>query len=58
MQGDGKPVIRVRSESLNEPSIYRVSTVYLPCMYRSCSVRAENIDDTEFTMYDLFGDWE
>ena len=23
-------------ESLNVPSIYRVSTVYLPCMYRSC----------------------
>ena len=35
----------------------RVSTVYQPYIYRVCtvvvSVRAENIDDTEFTMYDF-----
>ena len=36
MQGDSKPIVWVLSESLNEPCIYRVSTVYLPCMYRSC----------------------
>ena len=40
----------------------RVSTIYQPYIYRVCTVggsgRTESIDDTEFTMYDLFGDWE
>ena len=31
---NGQPIVRVRSESLNVPFIYRVSIVYLPCMYR------------------------
>ena len=29
-------MVWVLPEWLNEPNIYRVSTVYLPCMYRSC----------------------
>ena len=37
---NGKPIVRVLSESLNEPSIYRVSTVYQPYIYRVCTVVA------------------
>ena len=31
-------IVRVLSDMLNVPIIYRVSTVYLPCIYRKNTV--------------------
>ena len=53
-----------QSSQHNVPFIYRISTVYVPCMYRSCQ-REDSVETAgrqqgctiwEFTMYDLFWD--